>query len=135
MQFFVGIICFFVTFRFSLPKAIFHARTLMKPFKLFGLLAAVALLLAACSNDDEFPDNVLFRNGRSQPITVTISVYENGHKEELQSVYVEAYGNRSIRLNPGNYYCGSRFFQVKDGYRAVFSYYISHDDTFDYERL
>ena len=130
----------------------------MKPLKFFTLLAGIALLLAACSKDDEFPDNVLFRNkadktiyvnvytspdfsdnvlfrnGMSRPITVTISVNENGIEEELQTVHVEAYGNRSIRLNPGNYYCGSRFFQAKEGYRAVFSYY-THEETFEYERL
>ena len=106
----------------------------MKPLKLLGLLTGIALLLAACSKDDEFPDNVLFRNGMSRPITVTISVNENGIEEELQTVHVEAYGNRSIRLNPGNYYCGSRFFQAKEGYRAVFSYY-THEETFEYERL
>lgn len=106
----------------------------MKPFKLFGLLAGVALLFSACSKDDEFPDNVLFRNGCTSGITVSVYVYENGREVELESVYIESYNSRSIRLNPGNYKCSGRYFQAKEGYRAVFSFY-THEKTFEYERM
>jgi len=106
----------------------------MEPFKLFGLCAALLLLATACSKDDDFPDNVLFRNGSTSARTVSIYIYENDKQIELETVYIEAGNSRSIRLNPGNYYCRSRHFQAKEGYRAVFSFY-THEETFEYERM
>ena len=122
MQFFVEIICSFVTFRFSLPKAIFHARTLMKPFKLFGLLAAAVLLLAACSNDDEFPDNVLFRNKADK--TIYVNVYASPDFFEIRNIELGPHSETSIRLNPGNYRLdATKFFQVTEGRRIIFTLY------------
>ncbi len=106
----------------------------MKPFKLFALFFGIALLFSACSKDNDFPDNVLFRNGCTSGITVSVYTYENGREVELERVYIESCNSRSIRLNPGNYYCEGRYFQAKEGYRAVFSFY-THEETFEYERM
>ena len=134
MQFFVGIICFFVAFRLSLPKAISHTRMHMKPLKLFTLLAAVALLPAACSKDDEFPDNILFRNKADK--TIYVNVYVSPDFFEIKDIELGPNSETSIRLNPGNYRLdATKFFQVTEGRRIIFTLYDTEHIITEIEAL
>ncbi|WP_417013107.1 hypothetical protein [Alistipes sp.] len=94
----------------------------MKPLKFFTLLAGIALLLAACSKDDEFPDNVLFRNKADK--TIYVNVYTSPDFSEIRDIELDSHSEASIRLNPGNYRLNAtEFFQVTEGRRIIFTLY------------